>query len=268
MTSSQTIKFCPKCKKEKLLEEFYKNRARADGYNSHCKCCAKFYEQSPKGKFARKKYLNSPKGKFANKKYRNSSKGKLTVKKCNNSEAGKLAHRRYNNSEAGKLAQKKHNNSPKRKRYLANYEKLPKRKLTRKKYKKSEAGKLSNKKYQNSLKGKLAQKKYQKSPKGRLTRRKYYKTPEGKAKINWDIHRRRTLKANANATIGFVDEAKIYDRCHNKCVYCGETENLSIDHVEAISTGGPHVESNIVIACRSCNSSKGTKPVEEWLAIL
>ena len=48
------------------------------------------------------------------------------------------------------------------------------------------------------------------------------------------------------------------------CAYCGATENMSIDHVIPLSRGGMHTEDNLLPACRSCNSSKGQKQLDEW----
>jgi len=40
------------------------------------------------------------------------------------------------------------------------------------------------------------------------------------------------------------------------CVYCGATEDLTLDHVIPRSRGGSHAPENLVTACRSCNSRK------------
>lgn len=49
------------------------------------------------------------------------------------------------------------------------------------------------------------------------------------------------------------------------CVYCGDTSGpLSVDHIVPVARGGSNHFSNFVPACRSCNSSKGAKLVEEW----
>lgn len=46
----------------------------------------------------------------------------------------------------------------------------------------------------------------------------------------------------------------------NKCVYCEATDKpLTIDHIQPISKGGEHTASNIVPACKSCNSRKWNK---------
>ena len=49
------------------------------------------------------------------------------------------------------------------------------------------------------------------------------------------------------------------------CAYCGATGDMSLDHVVPLSRGGTHEIDNLLPACRSCNSSKGAKLLEEWL---
>lgn len=75
---------------------------------------------------------------------------------------------------------------------------------------------------------------------------------------------RRALKLGA--TIEPVNEKAIYERDGHRCIYCGTTDNLSLDHIEPLSAGGAHIEQNLAVACRSCNSSKGAKSLNEWLA--
>lgn len=50
----------------------------------------------------------------------------------------------------------------------------------------------------------------------------------------------------------------------NSCAYCGCKNELGIDHVIAISRGGPDVLLNCVPCCSRCNSSKSSKDVEGW----
>ena len=66
------------------------------------------------------------------------------------------------------------------------------------------------------------------------------------------------------ATIGPVDEAAIYER-DKVCIYCGSAEDLTLDHLIPLTREGPHCQDNLAVACRSCNSSKGTKTYEEFL---
>lgn len=61
-------------------------------------------------------------------------------------------------------------------------------------------------------------------------------------------------------------EAVIY--FGGECCYCGKTmrkgERLTKDHLIPISAGGRTVQSNIVPACHSCNSSKGAEDFRDW----
>jgi hypothetical protein len=56
------------------------------------------------------------------------------------------------------------------------------------------------------------------------------------------------------------------------CIYCGVTENLTMDHIIPASRAGvdPRVKGllesadNCVLACKSCNSSKSDRDIFEW----
>ena len=50
------------------------------------------------------------------------------------------------------------------------------------------------------------------------------------------------------------------------CEHCGSTEALSVDHLFARSRSGSDDPQNLVLACRSCNSSKGAKDLLVWCA--
>lgn len=53
-----------------------------------------------------------------------------------------------------------------------------------------------------------------------------------------------------------------------ECAYCGCTTRrgtrMTKDHLHAISAGGATIQSNIVPACSSCNSSKGAEDFRDW----
>lgn len=49
------------------------------------------------------------------------------------------------------------------------------------------------------------------------------------------------------------------------CAYCGSRERLAADHVIPRHRGGPDVGDNLIWACRSCNSSKGSADLLAWL---
>lgn len=49
-----------------------------------------------------------------------------------------------------------------------------------------------------------------------------------------------------------------------RCVYCGASENLSVDHIFPRFKGGGDKAENLVCSCKSCNSSKGKKDMLAW----
>lgn len=50
-----------------------------------------------------------------------------------------------------------------------------------------------------------------------------------------------------------------------RCAYCGHIGDLTLDHVIPRSQGGANDARNLVMACKSCNSSKGDRTPAEWL---
>ncbi len=49
----------------------------------------------------------------------------------------------------------------------------------------------------------------------------------------------------------------------NRCLYCGSTHNLTIDHVLPQSRGGRDTWENLVTACNQCNINKGSHTPDE-----
>lgn len=59
----------------------------------------------------------------------------------------------------------------------------------------------------------------------------------------------------------------IASRDNGTCHHCGvKVEKGEIDHLFPWSRGGTDDPSNLVLSCRPCNRSKGSKTVEEWKA--
>lgn len=57
-------------------------------------------------------------------------------------------------------------------------------------------------------------------------------------------------------------------RDNHACVYCGSSENLTIDHVRPRCRGGETTASNCVTACLSCNQAKGSLQLEHFILTL
>lgn len=54
-----------------------------------------------------------------------------------------------------------------------------------------------------------------------------------------------------------------------RCTYCDvETSDLHLDHVVPLARGGSSHRANLVPACKSCNSAKGSKSWEEWYPLM
>ncbi|WIF21984.1 5-methylcytosine-specific restriction enzyme A [Shewanella phage vB_SbaS_Y11] len=60
----------------------------------------------------------------------------------------------------------------------------------------------------------------------------------------------------------------VFARDESICVGCGSSDDLCLDHIIPESRGGTSELDNLQILCRSCNSSKGIKTMEEWRAEL
>lgn len=89
-------------------------------------------------------------------------------------------------------------------------------------------------------------------------RKDWLKTPKGRAYVNVGSHRRRGIKATAEArqyaVILYADP----------CAYCGEAGG-ELDHIDAVTAGGDGDWSNLTAACRFCNASKNADPLLAFL---
>ncbi len=58
----------------------------------------------------------------------------------------------------------------------------------------------------------------------------------------------------------------ILDMARNACLYCGKTnQQLTLDHVTPIVSGGKNTFDNFVACCKSCNCSKNKADVADWV---
>jgi len=81
-------------------------------------------------------------------------------------------------------------------------------------------------------------------------------------------NRRRARQLNASR-IEKIDRMAIIERDKWTCYLCGlicTPQNVTLDHVIPLFHGGSHTADNLRVACRSCNSRKGTKLPHAFLA--
>ena len=60
-----------------------------------------------------------------------------------------------------------------------------------------------------------------------------------------------------------ISRRALFARDGWRCVYCGSTGRLTLDHVVPRSRGGDSVWENVVTSCAPCNLRKGDRLVEE-----
>ena len=247
-------KVCTKCEIRKGLAEFHVDRLIPDGHKSWCKVCCRVIgkERREDPDRANKKYLRQQalkrKKEFGVKTCTKCGVEKTLTKFTLNSghDDGRHSWCKACSCDANQI-----------------YQRTNVGKENAHKYHVSEKGKKVQRRYESTEKRKEYLRKYHASEKARESRYRYYKSEKGGVCHRKKLRKRRALKRGA--TIGPIDEAAIYKLCGNKCTYCGSKKNLSLDHIVALAAGGPHTQSNLTVACRSCNSNKGTKDVHEWL---
>lgn len=60
--------------------------------------------------------------------------------------------------------------------------------------------------------------------------------------------------------------AAVLFRDRHRCVICGSTEELAIDHVHPVAEGGVSRIENLQTLCKPCNTSKKDRDGHEWLS--
>lgn len=93
------------------------------------------------------------------------------------------------------------------------------------------------------------------------------------ARIGKENGSRRTGRNRADNGSKWITPKKrwaIYARDDHRCVYCGismedASAGFTLDHLVPTELGGSNEASNLITACKACNSSKGKKTTASFL---
>ena len=144
--------------------------------------------------------------------------------------------------------------------------------LYQKEYRKKEEFKETKKKWESANADKLREqnrilkRKYSKTEKYRQYRHKYKVSDKGKLQNIIDQNKRRAHKLNQIKTLTTNQWRIILGLYSGKCAYCGSKKEIQLDHVIPVSKGGGTTITNVVPACKSCNTSKRNKLLTEWMS--
>lgn len=79
---------------------------------------------------------------------------------------------------------------------------------------------------------------------------------------SYEVRRMRASIYTSRADI----RAFVIKRDGGKCMNCATYEDLSLDHIIPVKSGGADEIQNLQTLCRSCNSSKGDRPANYKMA--
>lgn len=78
-------------------------------------------------------------------------------------------------------------------------------------------------------------------------------------------HKRRVLVKANGGSLTVAEWRVILLVWESSCAYCGAVGKMTMDHVIPVSRGGVHATTNVVPACKPCNSRKKARTGEEFM---
>lgn len=96
----------------------------------------------------------------------------------------------------------------------------------------------------------------------KIKRKWVEKNPEKVRQIRVASEATRRARKKSAGCMSTQELRDIKAKAKGRCFYCGRRRKLTFDHVVPIAAGGTHAPDNLVMACKSCNSRKGTLPPE------
>jgi hypothetical protein len=261
MTATNLSKICTKCKIEKAVSEFSKNKSLKSGLQSQCKVC----NSESNHEYRR---TNQKKESERNRKYREANKDEIKERT--------RKHREYNLKKVRERERKYYaNNTDKVKKARQEYYKINKEKIWKRqrKYdiKNREKVRIRQRKYQkeNAVAIRKNQQKYNKNNKEKITKLKkqwIINNPE-KFKISSRKGAQKHRALKRKATIEDFSHIEVFERDRYICQLCGCKTSLryknqyhpkrsELDHITPLSKGGAHSRRNTQCLCHQCNIEK------------
>ena len=256
-------KQCSKCKVRKNISEFHKTKYQKDGYKTECKQCRKIYA---KQKRVEKGGTNQV----------DRSIETDVLKICTNCKELKNKNTQFNNHSSWCLDCRnnyhriKYNYKSKFKPIITNTQKQCckcKELKNLEEYSSSKKGLLGLSSYckpcasKRQLEFYTKEQRRIKTQKYRDSNREWWRSLH---RIN-QFNRRENIKIVSDDTITSQFIEKIYSS--EFCYYCNEStprKFRTLEHKQSLKRGGKHSANNIVMACSSCNCSKGKMTEQEF----
>jgi len=89
----------------------------------------------------------------------------------------------------------------------------------------------------------------------------------GKINYRFVSDRFKALRSEEISMSGTIREWQREQELPKKCVFCGAEDNLQCDHLIPRNRSGTDATDNIVLACGTCNASRGDKGIFQWLGL-
>jgi len=232
--------------------EYFQLRARSDKFRSLCKGCiskqkAKNYQNNQEKFIVRSKmYYSEHKDRMRNwgREYYYRNKERITIQRIEKREIY------LNRSRLWREANKEYIVKKGKEYYDSHKESI------------SKTAKIYRMKNEKIIAFKRRMK-FEENPELYLSKRRAYFI-ENREKIRFYHHGRRVRIRELPSTLTISQWDSIKLSFDNKCCYCGESKPLAQEHFLPVIRDGEYSHNNILCACQSCNSSKGTKSFFEW----
>jgi 5-methylcytosine-specific restriction endonuclease McrA len=242
--SNCSKRLCRKCDRRLSLEQFTKDKSRADGMEPYCRDCK------------RKK----------NNEYRSSNGDRIKAKQKSYSDLHRQERREkarvYNRNNRELIAEKM---QAARAKDPEKYRAINRAWRSRNADKHRQISRDYRRK--NKAKCRVKDKQYTQQPEVKQRRREQYASDADfreKIKARTKKHSARRRGAVSTETIY---RRKVWERDEKRCYLCGlqvDLKAMHLEHKTPISRGGAHTYENVGCACARCNLSKQNKTEKEF----